>query len=455
MYNRKRVRMNMKHKRAVIVFTRVPVPGKTKTRLMPYFTPKQCEQIHICLLRDMKRECEQAAADIFVCYTPEDKEKKIRKIFGKEAKYFPQRGEDLGVRMYVAIEDVLKMGYDSCILFGTDIPELHSTDMENAFRVLETKDIVFGPTEDGGYYLVGMNAPHKEVFEKQSYGHASVMENTLAGLKEAGLQVGFIRELSDIDRKEDVIAFRQKMRENSKLQKTQTGKYLMRTTKISIIIPIYNEETTILAMKRQMEGLKDKCEVIFVDGGSTDRTLELLGDTFPVYHSDKGKAAQMNVGAKNSHGDILCFLHCDSEIPVTLVPEIRYVMKDHQAGCFGIAFHSKNFFMWTCRVISNHRIKDRKVMFGDQGIFVTRELFFEAGMFAELPILEDYQFSLTLKEKDIRLGMARHRIYTSDRRFPDGTIPKLKLMWLMNRLRKMYRDGVPIEKIASLYKDVR
>ena len=163
----------------------------------------------------------------------------------------------------------------------------------------------------------------------------------------------------------------------------------------------------------------------------------------------------MNVGAKNSHGDILCFLHCDSEIPVTLVPEIRYVMKDHQAGCFGIAFHSKNFFMWTCRVISNHRIKDRKVMFGDQGIFVTRELFFEAGMFAELPILEDYQFSLTLKEKGIRLGMARRRIYTSDRRFPDGTIPKLKLMWLMNRLRKMYRDGVPIEKIASLYKDVR
>ena len=151
MYSRKRVRVNMKNKRAVIVFTRVPVPGKTKTRLMPYFTPKQCEQIHICLLKDIERECEQVAADIFVCYTPEDKEKKIRKIFGKEAKYFPQRGEDLGVRMYVAIEDVLKMGYDSCILFGTDIPELHSTDMENAFRVLETKDIVFGPTEDGGY----------------------------------------------------------------------------------------------------------------------------------------------------------------------------------------------------------------------------------------------------------------------------------------------------------------
>lgn len=456
MYNRKKVwRKSMKHRRAIIVFTRVPVPGQTKTRLMPYFTPKQCERLHSCMLQDTKGECEKVEADVFICYTPEDKEGKIRKIFGKRVHYFPQRGEGLGVRMHVAIEEVLKRGYTSCILFGTDIPELHSTDMDNAFRVLETKDIVFGPTKDGGYYLVGMKAPHKEVFEKQSYGHDSVMENTLAGLKEAGLKVGFVHTLSDVDRKEDVVAFRQKMRKNPKLQNTETGKYLMRTAKISIIIPIYNEETTIVAMKRQMEGLKDKCEVIFVDGGSTDRTLELLGDTFTVYHSDKGKAAQMNVGAKNSHGDILCFLHCDSEIPVTLVPEIRYVMKDHQAGCFGIAFHSKNFFMWTCRVISNHRIKDRKVMFGDQGIFVTRELFFEVGMFAELPILEDYQFSLTLKEKGIRLGMARHRIYTSDRRFPDGTIPKLKLMWLMNRLRKMYRDGVPIEKIASLYKDVR
>lgn len=111
--------------------------------------------------------------------------------------------------------------------------------------------------------------------------------------------------------------------------------------------------------------------------------------------------------------------------------------------------------MWTCRVISNHRIKDRKVMFGDQGIFIDRELFFEAGMFPNLPIMEDYQFSLTLKEMGVKLGIAKHRIYTSDRRFPQKTIPKLKVMWKMNRLRKMYRDGVPIDRISKMYRDVR
>lgn len=163
----------------------------------------------------------------------------------------------------------------------------------------------------------------------------------------------------------------------------------------------------------------------------------------------------MNAGALASHGDVLFFLHCDSELPEHPLEQIREVMKDYQAGCFGIAFHSKNFFMFTCRVISNHRIKDRKVMFGDQGIFIERELFFEIGMFPEIPVMEDYQLSLTLKERGVKLGMTRKRIYTSDRRFPKGTIPKLKLMWKMNRLRKMYRDRVPIETISDLYRDVR
>jgi hypothetical protein len=94
-------------------------------------------------------------------------------------------------------------------------------------------------------------------------------------------------------------------------------------------------------------------------------------------------------------------------------------------------------------------------MFGDQGIFVDRTLFLEVGMFPELPIMEDYQFSLTLKEKGIPIGMTRQRIYTSDRRFPASTIGKLRIMWKMNRLRKLYREEVPIDVISESYRDVR
>lgn len=94
-------------------------------------------------------------------------------------------------------------------------------------------------------------------------------------------------------------------------------------------------------------------------------------------------------------------------------------------------------------------------MFGDQGIFVERELFFEVGMFPDIPIMEDYQFSLNLKEKKIRIGMTKSRIYTSDRRFGGNAIQKLNVMWKMNRLRAMYRKGITIEKIAEEYKDIR
>lgn len=442
-------------KRAVIVFTRVPIPGQTKTRMMPYLSARQCARLHDCFLKDIRAACEDVQADIFVYFTPEGRERLLYPMLGKEAIYFPQQGEGLGERMYHAIESVLQKGYEASVLIGTDVPEIRTEHLADAFALLEAKDVVFGPTIDGGYYLVGMKNPYREVFEKQTYGHGNVLENTIDRLQKQAFRVGCIGKLRDMDTREDLQEYRERMRDNPELQRTETGRYLMRTSRISIIVPLYNEEKTIMQMQEQLKPYQSRCEIIFVDGGSTDRTLEMIDPVFRVIRSKKGRASQMNLGAQESHGDILFFLHCDSELPEYFLAEIRYVMKDYRAGCFGIAFHSKNFFMWTCRVISNHRIKDRKVMFGDQGIFIDRELFFEAGMFPELPIMEDYQFSLTLKEKGIKLGIAKHRIYTSDRRFPKGTIPKLRIMWKMNRLRKMYRDGVAIETIAQMYRDVR
>lgn len=441
--------------RAIAIFTRVPIAGQTKTRMMPRLTAEQCATLHTCFLKDIRKECEQTEADIFVCYTPEDKENTLHHILGNQTEYFLQEGAGLGTRMYNALEYVLAKGYESCLLIGTDVPELKSEYLKNAFMVLDSRDVVFGCTTDGGYYLVGMKTPRKEVFNIPAYGHENVWKDTLYHLEQSNISVGYTQELDDMDLPEDLQKYRAHMRGDKSLQETETGKYLMQNSKISIIIPTYNEEKTISKMQEQLRPLKDSCEIIFVDGGSKDQTLELISDEFRVIQSEKGRANQMNAGAMESTGDVLFFLHCDSELPKKPLEEIRYVMKDHRAGCFGIAFHSWNFFMFTCRVISNHRIKDRKVMFGDQGIFVERALFFEAGMYPAIPIMEDYQFSLTLKEMKVKLGIAKHRIYTSDRRFPKGVIPKLRVMWKMNRLRKMYRDGVDIQKISDMYRDVR
>lgn len=444
-------------KQAIIIFTRVPVPGKTKTRLMDTLTPRQCAKLHICFLKDIRRECEKCGADIFICHTPdgEKEQRLLKEIMGEQKGYFGQQGEHLGKRMHRAFEEVFSMGYGQCILIGTDIPELRSGYLKRAFGVLEKRDVVFGKTYDGGYYLIGLKKPCPEAFGLGRYGHGRVLEDTVKILSQAGMTVGYTKKLWDIDTLSDLKEYRKRMQSRESLKHRKTGQYVTQIASVSIIIPIYNEEKDIEKLQERLKVLQGECEILFVDGGSTDRTLELIDPGYRVIHSEKGRGKQMNAGAKASCGDILFFLHCDSELPERPLEEIRKVMRDYRAGCFGIAFHSRNFFMFTCRVISNHRIKDRKVMFGDQGIFIDRELFFEAGMFPEIPIMEDYQFSLTLKEMHVKLGMTGKRIYTSDRRFPKGTIPKLKLMWKMNRLRSMYRKGVPIEIISDMYRDVR
>ena len=142
--------------RALIIFTRVPVPGQTKTRLMPYLSGQMCARLHTCFLKDIAGECGKVSADVFVYYTPEDKKGILREIFGRECVYRKQCEGNLGLRMYRAMKEVLAQGYDSCVLIGTDIPELTSKEIQYAFRLLDIHDIVFGPTKDGGYYLVGM-----------------------------------------------------------------------------------------------------------------------------------------------------------------------------------------------------------------------------------------------------------------------------------------------------------
>ena len=88
--------------------------------------------------------------------THRKREAYLEKLFRKAKEYISQTGEGLGERMYQAIEYVLEKGYDSCVLIGTDIPELKCSDLEYAFRLLDVNDVVFGPTVDEGYYLVGM-----------------------------------------------------------------------------------------------------------------------------------------------------------------------------------------------------------------------------------------------------------------------------------------------------------
>ena len=438
-------------KKAIIVFTRVPLPGQTKTRLMPVYTKEECVALHMAFLKDVLRECRRTDADIFLYYTPEGEEKALRALLNYEGIMYPQKGNDLGEKMFNAFKEVLGKGYGSALLIGSDLPELGRKHLEEAFKKLESADVVLGPTVDGGYYLIGMKQPLWEAFKKQAYGEGSVFSNTLRAVRDSGHTTDHVEEISDVDTPEDLLCFREKMTEDSRLKESFTGQYLTDHPKISVVIPLYNEKSTIENTLEELEKLEG-CEILFVDGGSKDGTLDIIGSKYPVIHSPKGRGNQLNQGAIESHGDVLFFLHCDSRLPENPVKEMADVLKRYHLGCFGIRFRPSNPLLYFCQLMSNQRVKRRKIIFGDQGMFIDRKLFFQKGMFPDLPLMEDYQFSLTLKEENEPVGMTKSRLITSSRRFQGQT---LKVMVGMKQLQRMYRKGVPMEEIIKKYQDIR
>lgn len=190
-------------KNAVICFTRVPKPGMTKTRLLPVLKPEQCVQLHWAFLKDLAVLYRQLDAHLFVAYTPDADWEQLKSVF-PSAGFLPQKGKDLGEKMYRAICKVLSLGYESVILTGTDLPMMTVSHFESGFAALEEHDVTIGPTPDGGYYLIGMKKPDRAVFRVEGYGGATVFENTLAAAKNAGLTVGIAHSCSDVDTPEDL-----------------------------------------------------------------------------------------------------------------------------------------------------------------------------------------------------------------------------------------------------------
>ncbi|HSH36549.1 TIGR04283 family arsenosugar biosynthesis glycosyltransferase [Schnuerera sp.] len=221
---------------------------------------------------------------------------------------------------------------------------------------------------------------------------------------------------------------------------------------ISIVIPVYNEASTINKLIDSLEQFEDCCEIIFVDGGSSDGTNSIIEEKYAlVYSPKKGRAFQMNYGASLSKGDILLFLHADSFLPSDAINQIhKMVSQGHKVGCFKIKFDSSSILMKICGFMSNLRVRLRNIAFGDQGIFIRRSYFYELGEFAEIPIMEDYQLSIDIKADGEKIALAETKIQTSERRFVKNG--RLKTMARMQKLQHMYRKGEDIEVIANLYK---
>jgi rSAM/selenodomain-associated transferase 2 len=224
--------------------------------------------------------------------------------------------------------------------------------------------------------------------------------------------------------------------------------------KISVVVPVLNEENTIALVLRALLQLSPH-EIIVVDGGSGDRTAEICRSlSAKILSSQRGRARQMNLGARQATGEVLLFLHADTRLPQTAFADIATALGDPRClgGRFDVELEGSHPMLKIVGALINYRSRATKVGTGDQAIFVRREVFERLGGYPDIPLMEDIALCRTLK----RLGgvaCLRSRVMTSARRWEsEGVWRTILRMWT---LKLLYLAGVSPARLKQFYADTR
>ena len=223
---------------------------------------------------------------------------------------------------------------------------------------------------------------------------------------------------------------------------------------VSIIVPVFNEEKNIEKIISTLNSLEGEKEIIVVDGESQDNTFFYASKMTRTIKVNKGRANQMNEGAKVSKGDVVWFVHADSLIEKDSVAHIeKAVSEGYSGGGFSIYFYDYDtLFMKYITFTSNIRSKTSGLFYGDQGIFVRKDVFLKLGGFPEMELMEDFKFSRIIRKAG-KMKLLEKTIGTSARRYKNGGQVRTHL--LMHKIRIMYLLGVPTSKLNKIYGEAR
>ncbi|MGB5896593.1 MAG: TIGR04283 family arsenosugar biosynthesis glycosyltransferase [Geitlerinemataceae cyanobacterium] len=393
----------------LIVFTRYPQAGKTKTRLIPALGAPGAARLQRQMTERTVAQAqwlqEQRPVTIEVRFFGGTRSR-MRRWLGNRSTYLPQGKGDLGDRLQQAVEMAFAEGSKRVTIVGSDCPGLNTLLFVKAFDGLTDNDLVLGPASDGGYYLIGLRRSIPELFENIDWGTERVLEQTMEIARNLGLSIAELPVLDDVDRPEDLPVW------EAIRQQDDT------TPKISVILPVLNEADRLEKTLKPLQTAVN-VETIVVDGGSTDRTRDIAKNQgCLVLSTTPGRARQMNAGAAAATGEILLFLHGDTQLPMGFEAIVRRCLLTPKtvAGAFELKIDGESFGLRTIETLVRGRSKFLQLPYGDQAIFLRTQRFGNLGGFRELPIMEDFELVRQLQNQgQIRIVPAA--VLTSGRRW--------------------------------------
>ncbi|MBN2321440.1 MAG: TIGR04283 family arsenosugar biosynthesis glycosyltransferase [Acidobacteria bacterium] len=436
--------------RTILIFTRFPVPGQVKTRLVPALGQKEAARLHrrmteliLARVRSIRSESVPRDIEIAVCYSGARRQD-FRAWLGRDIQYVRQSSGDIGKRMQAAFQSAFHRGAKHVLAVGSDIPDLSCGILGKALLGLQDHDTVLGPATDGGYYLIGMKSPHPELFVNKDWGTARVCDQTRSAIRDLALTLTELPVLQDMDRPEDLASFKNESRFHTVFEAKP---------EVSVIIPTYNEEAVIGPTLEHLAG-ESGAEIIVSDGGSTDATREIASNAGAVVLKVPGsRARQQNEGAAHAEGRILLFLHADTLPPRGCADLAREALDDPctVAGAFRFRTDGSGIAMRLIEGFTNIRSSFFQYPYGDQGLFMEKRVFEEEGGFSPLPIMEDFELVGRLRRRG-RIVTLHEPAITSARRWERLGVLRTTLINQimiagfvckipMHRLERLYRNA--------------
>ncbi|XP_064605090.1 uncharacterized protein LOC135470208 [Liolophura sinensis] len=442
-----------KKRRCVMIMSRYPSPGSTKTRLIPTLGEKGAAVVQLYMTEKILDNISGEAIQnpdvrIELMYSGVS-ESKMDYWLGKrrqstQLSWRPQAPGGLGDKLIAAFSTMFREGVHQAVAVGSDIPELDSEIIEEAFSLLLSDDI----------------------FKNIDWGSEHVFEQQIEKARHLGVNIGILRRtLSDVDSYDDLPVFEKAIG----LSTTQ-----LLHPSLSIIIPVYNEVDNIketLETIVQHAKFKERLEIIVSDGGSTDGTKSAVGlfahhNSVPIRVVDcqPGRGPQLMSGASAAKGDNLLFLHADSVVPEDFDETLNECLQvpGNVGGAFAFDVDILYPELWTksvpllfswkmkmIRKLTQLRSCKLELPYGDQGLFMTRWTYDKVGGFDKVYLMEDYIMVEKLKQCGHVVIAPGSPVITSARRWVENGAFKTSLLNLL--IATAYHLGVAPNTLARWY----
>src|SRR5450432_3314426 len=206
---------------ALIIMARYPEPGKTKTRLARTLGDVEVAQLYQAFLTDLAQRFGGQDYTLLWAYTPPEVDyaafvETLAPAYSQQMRCFPQQGQDFGTRLLSAFQWAHEHDFQRMLLIGSDSPHISHTIIEHALAALGEADVVLGPSDDGGYYLIAMRQPY-DVFSGIPMSTSAVARMTIESAHRQGLRVYLLEPLSDVDELPDLLRLAQLLRADNTL----------------------------------------------------------------------------------------------------------------------------------------------------------------------------------------------------------------------------------------------